>query len=220
MVDPAASDDRRRLFDTWSAQYDAAVRATDGAGDFPFAGYDEVLDCIVATSGAGSGMDVLDVGTGTGNLAARLTTTGCRVWVSDFSRAMLDAARSKLPDAHAFVEADLLAAWPPVLDGPFDRIVSAYVFHEFPDEEKLRILADAAHRLTPDGRIVIGDVAFDDEDARGRARERWRDQWDDDEHYWSAAWAAASASTIGLTVAWTRVSSCAGVFILERAASA
>lgn len=51
--DPPHDASRRELFDRWARSYDASVVA--GAG-FPFAGYDDVLDRIVALSGAGPGL--------------------------------------------------------------------------------------------------------------------------------------------------------------------
>jgi len=43
---------------------------------------------------------------------------------------MLAQARVRLPQAH-LVQADLLAAWPLATRPLFDRIVAAYVLHEF-----------------------------------------------------------------------------------------
>jgi ubiquinone/menaquinone biosynthesis C-methylase UbiE len=48
--------------------YSPMAQAEDG---FPFDGYERVLDVVVHAAGASAGMRVLDVGTGTGNLAER-----------------------------------------------------------------------------------------------------------------------------------------------------
>ena len=61
--------ERTVLFDKWAADYDKSVR-TDR--EFPFAGYESVLDEIVISAGIFPGITVLDLGTGTGNLAAAL----------------------------------------------------------------------------------------------------------------------------------------------------
>jgi len=64
-------ESRRHLFDEWAESYDDAVQTDAG---FPFAGYDQVLDEIFRLSGAKPGMRVLDLGTGTGNLAALIVS--------------------------------------------------------------------------------------------------------------------------------------------------
>ncbi len=101
---------------------------------------------------------MLDLGTGTGNLAARVHEGGARIWGTDLSGAMLVEARAKLPGA-TLVEADLGAAWPDSIDGPFDGIVSAYVLHEFDLPTKISILHQACARLRPHRRVVVGDIA-------------------------------------------------------------
>lgn len=51
-------------------------------------------------------MRVLDLGTGTGNLAVLLTARRLRVWGLDFSRKMLSLVRAKVPEA-VFVQGDI-----------------------------------------------------------------------------------------------------------------
>src|SRR5690348_5373560 len=59
------------------------------------------------------GLDVADVGCGTGRHALRLAAEGARVTALDFSAAMLDHARAK-PGAHAvtFLQHDLAQPLP------------------------------------------------------------------------------------------------------------
>jgi hypothetical protein len=52
---------------------------------------------------------------------------------------MLAEAQIKLPGAR-LLQADLLGPWPAELDPPFDRVVSAYVFHEFDLTTKIGLL--------------------------------------------------------------------------------
>ena len=103
-------------FDSWAESYDGD---TITQSRFPFAGYDEVLDTIVKLAVPEPGMSVLDLGTGTGNLAARFAARGCELWCTDFSEAMLVKAREKLPGAH-FVPHDLRQPWPDELDRRFE----------------------------------------------------------------------------------------------------
>ena len=202
------------MFDRWAADYDRSVQEIAAAESYPFAGYDAVIDAVCAE--CSDGMRVLDLGVGTGALGVRLGH--CRVWGVDISPAMLDAARVKLPAA-TLVEADLLATWPDSLDGPFDRIISAYVLHEFDLEGKTTILRRARDRLAPGGRIVVGDVTFFDRSALEAARARWRDRWDESEHYWTADEAIAALAGIGIEGTWRKISSCAGVLSFKSASA-
>lgn len=199
---------RMALFDAWAAQYDTVVAAEDPS--FPFAGYDEVLATTVRLAGARPSLRVLDLGIGTGNLAAHFVAAGCQVWGLDFSAPMLAQARERLPQAH-LIQADLLAEWP-IAAGPlFDSIVTAYVLHEFDLPDKLRLLEAAGRYLNPDGFIVAADIAFPTMAARAAAAERWADLWDETEFYWAADEAIAAGATLGLSLAYQPVSWCAGV---------
>jgi ubiquinone/menaquinone biosynthesis C-methylase UbiE len=120
--------DRAPLFDNWARTYDASIASSSGS--FPFDGYEQILDEVVRLAEVESRMQILDLGIGTGNLAARFVRQGCAVWGVDFSAGMLAEARARLPEVR-LVQADLLGEWPPELHQPFDRVVCAYVFPEF-----------------------------------------------------------------------------------------
>lgn len=133
-----------------------------------------------------SGATVVDLGTGTGNLARCFVALGCAVWATDLSEAMLAQARSKVPQA-AFVRADLREEWSKVLQQRFERIVSGHVLHEFDLATKVALLDRwATDHLAPGGRIVVGDVAFPTREAREQGRQRWAREWDEEEHYLAA----------------------------------
>jgi cyclopropane fatty-acyl-phospholipid synthase-like methyltransferase len=203
--------DRIALFDRWSETYDRGVLDESGVHE----GYGDVLETVVHAAQVRPGMRVLDLGIGTGNLAGRFIALGCAVWGVDFSPAMLARARAKLPKVR-LVEADLREGWPPpgapsALDGPFDRIVSTYVLHEFSLEHKLALLRQLLDGwLLPEGRIVIGDIAFESAQARTAAG---ADHWDEEEHYWAADETRAACTPTGLRFAYTQVSRCGGVYV-------
>jgi cyclopropane fatty-acyl-phospholipid synthase-like methyltransferase len=198
------------LFDRWADRYDESVREATGV----HRGYDQVLDLVVELADTSPGMSVLDLGIGTGNLAQRFVDQGCKVWGTDFSPAMLDKARSKLPHV-CLVEADLRQAkWPPALERRFDRIVSTYVLHEFDPQTKVRLLRRlAGQHMAAGGRIVVGDIAFANrQDLQDAGAERW----DEDEFYWVADETIAACAEVGLCVTYRQVSSCGGVFAIDR----
>ena len=199
-----------QLFDRWAQNYDATIAPY--LSRFPFDGYDQVLDEVVRLAEVTPQMQVLDLGIGTGNLAVRFVQAGCAVWGIDFSAEMLTKARAKLPHT-VLVRADLLSDWPTELQRPFDRVVSAYVLHEFDLETKVRLLHRiAAHYLTTAGRIVVADIAFPSVEDRTQASQQLADSWDADEFYWAADEASAACARAGLQVTYKQVSSCGGVF--------
>ena len=206
---------RARLFDAWAEIYDQFMQDD---GRFPFDGYDRVLDAVAQAAGAREGMSVLDLGIGTGNLAARFSAPGLDLWGVDFSSKMLEKAKEKLPQAR-LVQADLLAVWPSELDRRFDRIVSAYALHHFDLATKVTLLQRlAARHLEAGGRIVVGDIAYPTFAARDQARDRLGTMWDEDEFYWAADETAAACEPAGLKVTtYEQISSCGGVFVVEAA---
>ena len=196
-------------FDDWAETYDASVLIDQ----FPFYGYPDVLAKIVALAEPRPGRSVLALGPGTGNLAFIFARRGCNLWCTDFSEPMLAKAREKLPAAH-FIQHDLRGDWPTELNRPFDRIVSAYVFHHFELDEKVRILRGLLPRLAPCGRIVIGDIAFPDAAAREQAKLAAGEEWED-EFYWLADQTIPVLRKAGFKVEYTQVSACAGIFFLQ-----
>jgi putative AdoMet-dependent methyltransferase len=207
-------NDRVRLFDRWSKTYDVNVLPNRG-GRFPWEGYDEVLDRVVQIADAKPGMQLLDLGIGTGNLAVRFLENECVIWGVDFSDEMLAKAREKLPES-VLLQANLLDEWPAQLQRRFDRVVSAYVFHEFSFESKISLLQRiAAYHLMVGGSMVVADVAFQSIEARATASRQWPDRWDYEETYWAADETVAVCDRVGLEVTYEQVSICGGVFVFK-----
>ena len=196
-------------FDEWAETYDGSV----SIDQFPFYGYQQVLAKTVALAEALPGMSVLDLGTGTGNLAVIFARLGCELWCTDFSAPMLAQARQKLPNAHILLH-DLRADLPAEWKRPFDRIVSAYVFHHFELDEKVRILRYLLPRLAPGGCMVIGDIAFQDQAAQDKVKAEAGEAWED-EFYWLVDQSRQALKKAGLRVSYHQISSCAGIFVLS-----
>jgi ubiquinone/menaquinone biosynthesis C-methylase UbiE len=111
---------------------------------------------LVVRLGDLRGRRVLDVGCGTGRLAAALTErAGAKVWGVDASPEMLAQARAKLPRGAALKVARAEAL--PFKDAWFERVVLWLVAHLL---DRPAALAEARRVLGAAGRIVV--VSFDE----------------------------------------------------------
>ncbi len=197
-------------FDDWASSYDEDVQDESG---FPFMGYGNALNQVVQHSSAQPSMSVLDLGVGSGNLAARFVMQGCNVFGADFSREMIAQAEAKFPFLE-IVQADVTQPLPAPLNRYFDRIVSGYMFHEFPLETKVEIFKRLADdHLAPDGHMIIADIAFETQADMDAARIRWADTWDE-EDFWVIERDLPALSKVGLETSWYKISDCAAVFVI------
>jgi putative AdoMet-dependent methyltransferase len=197
-------------FDDWAETYDQTVL---DVGTFPFTGYDITIKTMIHLVEPRPGLSVLDLGTGTGNLALPLTNAGCILWCTDFSVAMLSKARQKIPEAHLFLH-DLRLPFPHGLERSFDRIVSAYVFHHFDLDKKVSIIKNlCVNHLTPDGTVIIGDIAFPDRTRRDKLRVELDEKWEE-EFYLLADESLPALEKTGMSVRYEQVSPCAGIFVI------
>ncbi len=204
--DPFSSSE----FDPWAESYDHDV-ATQKL--FPFVGYEQALDEVVKLAAPQAGMSVLDIGTGTGNLAVRFAQQGCELWCTDFSQPMLAKAREKLPAAQ-FVQHDLRTAWPAELERRFDRVVSAYVFHHFQLQKKVELLRELSrNRLLPGGKLIIADLSFPSGRMMQMFAQSVGELWEQ-EPYWLADEALPALAAAGLNTTYIQVSACAGIYSL------
>jgi putative AdoMet-dependent methyltransferase len=194
-------------FDSWADSYDQSVTESG----FPFEGYSQVLNTIVEQSEVQKDMSILDLGAGTGNLSALFYPLGCRLWCLDFSGDMLRQLKEKLPETIT-AQADIRGEWPREFGGCYDRIVSAYTFHHFPLAQKVELASRLIRdHLNPGGKLVIGDLAFDNTAKKEQVRRELQDQWDD-EYYWIVDEAAQAFKYAGMEFRFTRNSKYAGVF--------
>lgn len=170
-------------FNLWANNYDKTVQMSEENGQYPFAGYKAILGTIFNEVMQGDRKNVLDIGIGTGILAVQLAAHGHHITGLDFSKAMLEAAQQKLPQA-ALYEWDLHAGLPPAIGKRrFDAIISTYTLHHFTDEQKVALIEKLLNLLTPGGKLYIGDIAFSNVTELERCRQESIGYWDDDEYY-------------------------------------
>jgi demethylmenaquinone methyltransferase/2-methoxy-6-polyprenyl-1,4-benzoquinol methylase len=101
----------------------------------------------------GAGSRVLDVATGTGDLAIELAGRGCEVVGTDFSDEMLVRARAKAPQLR-WEHANALEL--PYPDDEFDAATVGFGARNFSDLE--RGLSEMARVVRPGGRVVVLEI--------------------------------------------------------------
>ena len=125
-----------------------------GAGDYTAvaARITDVGEVCVDRAGVESGMQVLDVGCGTGNASIPAARLGAEVTGLDFQPDLLAIAREQATDAGVdvdWVEGD--AQDLPFADASFDRVLSAFGHMFAPDHERT---AAEMKRVTRDGGAI------------------------------------------------------------------
>lgn len=170
-------------FDLWSKDYDKTVQLSEEENEYPFAGYKEVLNTIYKEIRSGNGKTVLDAGFGTGILSQKLYDEGVEIYGIDFSSEMVKTAQKKMPNAKLF-QCDFLKGLPGELsDKKFDFIISTYAVHHLTNEEKTAFIKELRGQLNTQGKILLGDVAFETQQDMDRCAEQAGYKWDDEEIY-------------------------------------
>jgi|SRR5699024_3465006 len=150
------------LFEGWAGTYDETVAGMDPQYAAVFSGYEDILQEVVDRTFG----NVLEYGVGTGNLTKKLLQANHKVIGIEPSGSMLQAARTKLPNAH-LEEGDFLSF--PKSDMPIDSIVSTYAFHHLTDEEKEKAIKQFSAILPEKGKVIFADTVFETEKAKESA---------------------------------------------------
>jgi tRNA (cmo5U34)-methyltransferase len=127
-------------------------------------GYDQVQDEVARAAEGMAVEDALDLGTGTGETAARILQRfpEARLTAIDESPSMLAAARAALGHAPFLVVQRLQDPLPP---GPFDLVFSALAVHHLDGPGKADLFQRVRRVLRPEGRFVLADVVVPDDPA-------------------------------------------------------
>lgn len=163
----------------WVDRYDEEVAADSEL----YARYDEVLEAVADLAAPEPGRRILDIGAGTGTLAAICADRGADVVGLDPSERMLAQARAKFGHDHPV---QLMLVPDPFLDIPcsdvsFDAVVSTYAFHHVPHRKKPAAVREMVRVLRPGGIWALGDLAF--ENAQEEASAVGRYNWLKDEYF-------------------------------------
>lgn len=142
----AHADEVRRLFDAKAARWPAKY-----APGGPLAGRLTSLSAAVGQV-AKPGSRILDIGCGTGELAAALAATGRRAVGADVSTQMLRRVPRDRPDEAGWVQLDPHWRSLPFRPGAFDAVVAASVLEYV--AEPAAFLAESARVLRPEGVLV------------------------------------------------------------------
>ena len=143
------SGDRvRQMFNRIVPRYDLMNRVMTGGRDVAWRN-------VVARQAASSGDDVLDVATGTGDLAFAIRQAGAkRVIGTDFSEEMIEAARKKAPKHGpdvTFMIADALDL--PFEDRSFDAVTVSFGLRNMTDYDEA--LREMYRVLRPGGLAIV-----------------------------------------------------------------
>jgi demethylmenaquinone methyltransferase/2-methoxy-6-polyprenyl-1,4-benzoquinol methylase len=152
---PAPAADRGTLAEPQvRAMFDRVARGYDLLNSVMTAGlHHQWRRRAVEIAGVGAGDRVLDVATGTGDLAIELATRvspGGEVVGSDFSENMLALARKKAPEL-TFQWGNVMEL--PYADDEFDAVTVGFGARNFSDLD--RGLAEMTRVVRPGGRILI-----------------------------------------------------------------
>jgi SAM-dependent methyltransferase len=148
-------------------QFKQGQRAMWSTGDYADIAthIESAAEELVDSSDVGSGQDLLDVATGSGNVAILAAQAGARVTGLDITPELFEAARRRM--AEAGVEVELIegdAESLPFGDASFDRVLSCFGVMFAPRHQKA---ADELIRVCRPGG-VIGVAAWTPEGASGQ----------------------------------------------------
>lgn len=145
------------IFDKWGKSYDDTVYQKHGEYHEVFDRYEEILKNTAEKIEQPRGALVVDIGTGTGNLAAVVSSYGYTVIGIEPNDTMRLQAIQKHPHIH-FTKGHFLDL--NFERGSVDSIVCSFAFHHLTDEEKALAVEEFYQILSDKGTVVIADTMY------------------------------------------------------------
>ncbi len=130
-------------YDRWSIIYDDE--------DNPLIRMEEPV--VAELIGSVSGLDLLDLGCGTGRWSLRLAGMGANVTAVDFSDGMLDKARAKPGADRIHFKVHDLNQPLPIQDAGFDRVICCLVLDHIESPDPLFV--EMRRLCRPDGQVIV-----------------------------------------------------------------
>ena len=156
------------------AVYDRVGASQDRQGWYE----DAAVDQAVAHGAFETARAVVEVGCGTGRLAARLLDRlppDGTLAASDPSPVMADLARQRLAAWGGRARVAQAFGVPAVAPGSADRVVATYVLDLLSDADARQVIADAHRALEPGGRLVLAGLSAGTGPLELRRRRRLAD---------------------------------------------
>ena len=161
------------VFDKWAKDYDDTVVSNNGEYAQVFLGYSDIIKSVVDLIGDMDGSYVVDIGSGTGNLAYEAYKKGYDAIGIEPNPAMRKIALKKYPMIR-FYQGDFFKI--PELDKSIGTIISSYAFHHLTDDEKEKAAWLYDTILQKGGKVIIADTMYETDtdriDIRNDAKEK------------------------------------------------
>lgn len=202
-------------FNLWANDYDQTVQVSEDNNLYPFAGYKQILSAIFNEVMQEKQARVLDIGFGTGVLTNKLYENNYHIDGLDFSAKMIEIAQTKMPQAN-LMEWDISNGLPEqLMDNKYAFIVSTYTLHHLSDEKKVIFIESLLSLLSENGKILIGDIAFQTQTELENCRKESIEYWDDDEFYFVYEELKSSLQNLA-KIEFRPISHCGGLFVISK----
>lgn len=187
--------------DEWASEYDQDVLDEN----HPIrAGYSKLLTWIIQNAEINNRKEVLELGSGSGNLTGRIKECK-RIVCVDISTEMEELAvpKTKHLKERVFFENDILAIFEQDI-GVFDTVISTYTIHHLLDIEKKQLFAHIYRVLSDDGLVVFGDLMFENDKRKRAIIEAYENSGNEDivkdieeEYFWNIDKSIEELRTLG-----------------------
>lgn len=201
-----------KQYDLWADGYGASVHLLDDRDEYPVAGYAKLLNEVYNMVRSSDARKILDAGFGTGILTRKLYNDGYEISGIDASEQMVEAGRSTMPKAELVAGDYSMGMLFHFIHREYDMIICTYAFHHLDHYEKLHLIKDMLRMLKSDGKIIIGDLAFETRDEMKALRKQNRNNWLYEDMYMVYEEIEKDFEH----VTWKKISKCAGIITITK----